>query len=109
MLILNRVLITMIKARFGIVWTLVGAAPLFSTRSLTRRHARGRTGHRAFRVVGAPGNAGPRWFENHVRRPTRCLALLIAASTTTHVEPPVEAEMGRAFRASRERQVIAVE
>jgi hypothetical protein len=54
---LNRVLLTMIEAPFGIVWTLVGAATPFSTWSLTRP-PRGRTGHRAFHVVGALGNAG---------------------------------------------------
>ena len=50
----------MIKAPFGIVWTLVGAATPFSTWSLTRPPPRGRTGHRAFRVVGALGNADAR-------------------------------------------------
>ncbi len=45
----------MIKAPLGIVWTLVGDATPFSTWSFTRPHMW--TGHRAFRVVGALGNA----------------------------------------------------
>jgi hypothetical protein len=68
----------MIKAPFGIVWTLVGAATPFSTWSLTRPHAwtHGASGFPCSRGTGKCGR--PRWFGNHVRRPTRCQALLIA-------------------------------
>jgi hypothetical protein len=61
-LILNRVLITMIKAPFGIVWTLVGAATPFSTWSLTRPHAwtRGASGFPCSRGTGKRGRRKPR-------------------------------------------------
>ena len=52
-------LITMIKAPFGIVWTLVGAATPFSTWSLTRPHA-WTHGASGFPLVGALGNADAR-------------------------------------------------
>ena len=68
MVIRKRVLLPMIKAPFGIVWTLVGAATPFSTWSPTRPHA-WTQGHRAFRVVGALGNpiGTPRSMESGQR------------------------------------------
>src|SRR5437763_1914504 len=56
-------LIPMIKAPFGIVWTLVGAATPFSTWSLTRPHAwtHGASGFPCSRGAGKRGR--PRWFE----------------------------------------------
>ena len=85
MLILKRVLIPMIKAPLGIVWTLVGAATPFSTCSLTRPHAwrHGASGFPCSR--GAGKRVRPRWFENHVRHPTRCRPLLIATSATSGI------------------------
>jgi hypothetical protein len=49
----------MIKAPFGVVWTLVGARPR-SRHGASPLPTSGRAGHRAFRVVGALGNADAR-------------------------------------------------
>ena len=69
----------MIKAPFGIVWTLVGAALPFLTSSLTRPHVDAP-------ASGFPWSRGcwetrtPALVRNHARRPTRCRALLIATA-----------------------------
>ena len=72
---LNRVLITMIQAPFGIVWTLVGAATPFSTSSLTRPHA---WSHGASGLPFGQGSADTRAGSKTVRRPTRRILLLSA-------------------------------
>ena len=92
MLILNRVLIAMIKAPFGIVWTLVGAATAFSTWSLTRPHAwtRGASGFPCRRRDG--GERGNRLRAPLVWGPNKLIARRLAISEKT-----VKAHLTRVF------------